>query len=143
MLEQICGEIRNFFVKSVHKGTFEIKGGVLTPSDFLLDGQYFRIVGSVFNDGVYKNGTAILDPSLNIPHNETFEGEVWAMAIPPAFIALANEIKEYEESDKAKPTPYISESFDSYSYTKSAGKNGAPLRWQQVFSAMLSRWRKL
>ena len=143
MLEQICGEIRNFFVKSVHKGTFEIKGGVLTPSDFLLDDQYFRIVGSVFNDGVYKNGTAILDSSLNIPHNEKFEGEVWAMAIPPAFIALANEIKEYEESEKAKPSAYVSETFDSYSYTKSTGKNGAPLRWQQVYAVMLSRWRKL
>ena len=141
MLEQICGEIRNYFVKSVHKGTFEVKGGVLTPSDFLLDGQYYRIIGSVFNDGIHKNGSAILDPSLNIPHNEVFEGEVWAMAIPPAFIALADEIKAY--TDKEKLSPYASETFDSYSYTKSTDKNGAPLTWQRVFSTMLNRWRRL
>lgn len=143
MLELICGEIRNYFVRSVHKGTFEVKGGVLTPSDFLLDGQYFRITGSVFNDGVHKKGTAILDPSLNIPHNETFEGEVWAMAIPPAFIALADQIKEYAGSDAAKPSPYTSESFDSFSYTKATDKNGVVLSWQKAFASQLSKWRKL
>lgn len=143
MLEQICGELRNYFVRSVHHGTFEIRGGALTPSDFLLDGQYYRIVGSVFNDGVHKNGAAILDSTLNIPHNETFEGEVWAMAIPPALIALADEIKAYANSDAAKPSPYVSESFNGYSYTKATDTNGAPVSWQKAFGSRLNRWRKL
>ena len=136
MLDEICAHIRNYFIEAVYNGEYEIKNGSIVPLDFIKEGQYFRIVGSALNDGVYQY------PATDLA-DETFSGAVWAMAIPPAFIALANEIKEYEESDKAKPTPYISESFDSYSYTKSAGKNGAPLRWQQVFSAMLSRWRKL
>ena len=90
MLSEICHEIRNFFEVSEFSGTFTISGGNISHPT-LLNGQYFRIIGSVFNDGVHKY------PADGLT-DETFAGEVWALAIPPELIALASEIAEYEKS---------------------------------------------
>lgn len=136
MLDLICAELRNYFVKSVHVGAFEVSDSSIDLSDILAPGQYFRIIGSVFNDGVYQY------PCRGLT-DESFTGEVWAMAIPPALIALADEIKKYTESDASKPSPYTSESFGGYSYTKATDSGGAPLGWQKMFGSQLNRWRKL
>lgn len=136
MLDLILAELRNYFVRAVHHGTFEVTDSSIDLSDILAPGQYFRIIGSVFNDGVYQY------PCRGLT-DESFTGEVWAMAIPPALIALAEEIKAYTESDAAKPSPYTSESFGGYAYTKATDANGAALSWQKVFGSRLNRWRKL
>ena len=138
MLTEICAELRNWFVvpNGVHIQTYTISGGSIAPLDFLQDGQYFRIIGSVFNDGVYQYpATSLTD--------EVFEGAVWSMAVPPSVIDLAAEIKEYNDSDAAKASPYTSESFGGYSYTKATDANGAPIGWQKAFASRLSKWRKL
>lgn len=136
MLDQICGEIRNYFVKAIYTGTFTIKDGAISPSDFIQEGQYFRIVGSVFNDGIYQHPSAVLT-------DETFDGAVWAMAIPPALIALSEKIKTYSQSEAGKPSAYTSESFGGYAYSKATDASGAPLTWQKVFSKDLNKWRKI
>ena len=138
MLTEICAELRNWFVvpDGVHIGTYTISGGSIAPLDFLQEGQYFRIVGSVFNDGVYQYpATSLTD--------EVFEGAVWAMRLPPAVIALAAEIEEYNKSDAGKASPYTSESFGGYSYTKATDANGSPFGWQKAFASRLNKWRKL
>ncbi len=138
MLTEICAEIRNYFEvpNGRHFGTFTISGGSIAPLDFLQEGQYFRIVGSVFNDGVYQYpATSLTD--------EVFEGAVWAMALPPALIALSAEIQAYNDSDAGKASPYTSESFGGYSYTKATDSNGAPISWQKAFASRLNKWRKL
>lgn len=133
MLEEICGELRNYFRKEAREGSFVIKDGIISPFDFIQNGQYFRIVGSVFNDGVHQfPNDALID--------ENFVGSVWALAIPPTLIALADEIKAYAESDAAKPSPYTSESFGGYSYSKSSEDASS---WQKVFAKRLNRWRKI
>ena len=113
MLTEICAEIRNYFEvpNGRHFGTFTISGGSIAPLDFLQEGQYFRIIGSVFNDGVHKYGEANLT-------DEKFDGAVWAMAVPPAVVDLSEKIKAYNDSDAGKASPYTSESFGGYSYTK-------------------------
>ena len=138
MLTEICAEIRNYFEvpNGRHFGTFTISGGSIAPLDFLQEGQYFRIVGSVFNDGVYQYPASDLT-------DEVFEGAVWAMALPPSIIALAAEIKTYNDSDAGKASPYTSESFGGYSYTKATDANGAPIGWQKAFASRLNKWRKL
>ena len=106
MLTELCAELRNYFEvpNGRHFGTFTISGGSIAPLDFLHEGQHFRIVGSVFNDGVYQYpATSLTD--------EVFEGAVWAMAVPPTLVALSAEIEEYTKSDAAKPTGFASESF--------------------------------
>ena len=138
MLTEICAEIRNYFEvpNGRHFGTFTISGGSIAPLDFLQEGQYFRIVGSVFNDGVYQYpATSLTD--------EVFEGAVWAMAVPPTLIALAAEIKVYNDSDASKASPYISENFGGYGYTKATDENGAPIGWQKAFASRLNKWRKM
>lgn len=136
MLTEICAELRNYFVTKIHGGTFEIVGGKIVPSDFLQDGQYFRITGSLFNDGVYQFPASDLT-------DEVFTGAVWAMAVPPAVIALAAEIEAFQHSDAGKPSPYISESFGGYSYTRATGSNGGVASWQTVFAKRLNKWRKI
>ena len=135
-LTNLCAELRNYFETEKRFGTFTISGGSISPSDFLLDGQYFRIVGSVFNDGVHRH------PAHDLT-DETFDGAVWAMAVPPAVIDLATEIEEYNKSDVGKPSPYISENFGGYGYTKATGSNGKVLTWKSVFADALNRYRKL
>ena len=138
MLTEICAELRNWFVvpNGVHIQTYTISGGSISPSDFLQDGQYFRIVGSVFNDGVHRH------PAHDLT-DETFDGAVWAMAVPPAVIDLAAEIEEYNNSDAGKASPFTAESFGGYSYTKATDANGAPISWQKAFASRLNKLRKL
>lgn len=138
MLTEICAELRNYFEvpNSRHFGKFEISGGSIAPLGFLQEGQYFRIIGSVFNDGVHQYpATSLTD--------EVFEGAVWAMAVPPTLIALTAEIEEYNKSDAGKASPYTSESFGGYSYTKATDANGAPIGWKKAFASRLNQWRKL
>ena len=144
MLTELCQEIRNWFDRARYTGTYTIEGGNLT-ADFLKNGQYFRIIGSIFNDGVYKY------PAKNLT-DEVFEGAVWALAIPKAVVALANEIQEwrdkYEAIDSASMSPFNSESFGGYSYSKSGGGSGGGsgsegASWREAFASRLNAWRKL
>lgn len=136
MLDEILAEIRNYFIVNVHSGKFEVIGGNLSPLDFLKDGQYFKIHGSIFNDGVYRY------PESGLV-DETFSGEIWALAVPPTLIALVADIEEYEKKAKENVSPFASESFGGYSYTKATDGNGSPLTWKTVFAKKLNRWRKI
>ena len=141
MLEELMRECRNWFVApgGVHLGTFTIKDGSISLP-FLVSGQYFRIIGSVFNDGVHQYGAAELA-------DETFEGAVWALLVPPAFLALADEIQSWRDQyERAANSPFQSESFAGYSYTlksESAAQGGSAKGWRSAFSARLANWRKL
>lgn len=139
MLTEICGEIRNYFLRDerdIHSGTFTIENGAVSLP-FLKEGQYFRIVGSTFNDGVWKYSEDELK-------DETFDGSVWTMSIPKAVVELAKEIKDWVENNaEALNSPYQSESFGGYSYSKSAGANGSGFGWKDQFSTRLNQWRRL
>lgn len=139
MLEEILNQIHNFFVvkDGVHKGNFVISSSALSL-DFLQEGQYFRVVGSVFNDGVYQYPADGLQ-------DEEFVGEIWAMAVPPKFIALVSEIETWMNNNKKYvESPFTSESYSGYySYTKGTSANGSQIGWQDVFASRLNPWRKL
>ena len=133
----LCDNLHNYFEREKHIGTFKVEnGGISLP--FLLDGQYFRIIGSVMNDGVYKYPCTELT-------DESFCGEVWAMGVPPALVALLADINawiaKYGESTEG---PYQSESFAGYSYTKAKdSQSNDVVTWETMFRARLSRWRKI
>lgn len=66
------------------------------------------------------------------------------MNMPRAFLNLSKEISQYIESEQAKPSPYQSESFGGYSYSKAVNASGiADNSWQSVFGTKLNRYRKL
>lgn len=141
MLEELMRECRNWFKvpDGAYSGTFTIKDGSITLP-FLVDGQYFRIMGSVLNDGVYQYGNCSL-------RDETFDGAVWAMAVPAEFLRLEEEIKAWRtQYENAANSPFQSESFAGYSYTKSSANGnsgGSVAGWQGVFASRLNKWRKL
>ena len=136
MLTEICAEIRNYFPREIVRGEFTISGGSIAPLDFLREGQYFRIVGSVFNDGVHQYPASDLT-------DEVFKGEVWAMALPPSLIALASEIKQYASIVDNNPSPFTSESFGGYAYTKATDSDGNPMSWQKAYASRLNKYRRL
>lgn len=137
MLSEVCHEINNYFPTKKYFGTFTIENGTLDMPE-LQSGQYYRICGSVFNDGVHKYGDADLK-------DETFDGAVWAMAIPEEVIALSEEIDEWKAKYETAETmsPYQSESFGGYSYTKASGANGGTATWQDVFGSKLNNYRRI
>lgn len=139
MLEQVLMNIRNWFpVKGgIYSDTFTIKdGGITLP--FLANGQYFRICGSVFNDGLHQYPAGDLT-------DETFTGSVWALAVPQAVIELAAEIEEWQKKNgDASVSPYQSESFGGYSYSKATDSaSGGAVTWQTAFRSRLNAWRKI
>lgn len=133
MLDKVCAELRNYFVKSVHKGRYTIKDGSI-ELPFLIDGQYFRVVGSVLNDGVYEY------PATSL-RDEVFNGTIVAMAVPPRLIELVDKIKDYNTKNIA--SPYTSESWGGYSYTKATDSNGQAVGWKTAFAKDLNEWRKI
>ena len=136
MLEQVLMHLNNWFLVpcGIHEGTYTIEDGSIALP-FLLDGQYFRIVGSVFNDGLHQYPESLID--------ETFTGSVWALAVPKSVIDLAADISAWQEKN-GDAGPYASESFGGYSYTRSTdATTGGPVTWQSVFRSRLAKWRKI
>ena len=152
MIDELCQELNNWFdedpkdgSKRHYFGEFTIQNGELDLSEIgIQTDQYFRIVGSVFNDGVYQYPVSGLA-------NETFNGAIWTMSIPSRFIALASEIDAWQAKyggiDSTAMSPYTSESFGGYSYSKSAGGGSSDgsgqVSWQGVFRSRLNQWRKI
>ena len=139
MLEQVLMHLKNWFLVpgGIHEGTYTIEdGGITLP--FLANGQYFRICGSVFNDGLHQYPASDLK-------SESFDGTVWALAVPQAVIDLATEIESWQtKNGDASVSPYQSESFGGYSYSKATDSaNGGAMTWQTAFRSRLSAWRKL
>lgn len=160
MMTELCQILRNWFDRDQKKwyGEVTISNGEISlvpnhkhglQSPFVLkQGQYYRIIGSLLNDGVHKypdNDNELVD--------EEFSGAVWAMAVPPSVIALCDEIQQWQDKyggvEGALMSPYSSESFAGYSYTKASGyssNNGsgsAGVTWQDMFASRLNAWRKI
>ena len=136
-LTDFCMEIKNWFETEKRFGEFIISDGTLAISS-LQDGQDFRIIGSIFNDGVYQY------PATNL-HDETFDGAVWEMAVPKDVLDLITQINEWEtQNASVLNSPYQSESFGGYSYSKeSGGSSGGAITWQSHFANQLNKWRKI
>ena len=151
MIGEVCAYVRNYFLKDykdpskyIHKGHFVIYEGRIQNLPFLQTGQYFRIKGSVFNDGVhtYRSG-------LQQMIDENFDGQIWEMCVPEDFIDLCSEIEKWETANESTlASPYQSESFGGYSYTlRSGGGSGSSgygaYGWQDQFARRLARYRRL
>ena len=145
MLEEVLRYINNRFDTVGGKtvavsGRYEVSGGTV-QLDFLADGQYYWIEGSRLNDGLH------LYPSDDL-RDETFDGRVIPLYVPRAVESIASEIAEWTEANsRVLSSPYQSESFGGYSYSKASGGaqgNEVPsAAWQLQFGARLRPWRKI
>lgn len=72
------------------------------------------------------------------------------MAVPSTVIAIASDINEWQTlyggADSSAMSPFNSESFGGYSYSKSGSGNansGSNASWQDVFGGRLNKYRRL
>lgn len=145
MLSDICLELKNYFdVGRIFNTFFVDEEGVIrfasnNETVSIQEGQYFRIVGSIFNDGVH------IYPS-DLKPEQAFEGAIWLMAVPSTVISLASDIEAWsiknEAVNSSNMSPFTSESFGGYSYSKGSSSNGSAMTWQDAFRTKLNMWRK-
>jgi hypothetical protein len=136
MLGYVLAYLRNYFPVSREFGTYRVENGSIDIAD-MQDGQYFRIVGSVFNDGVHRYPASGLT-------DEVFSGTVWSLAVPKDLLDLVAEIEEWQKKNGERAAgPYQSESFGGYSYTLKSGSEGFGASWQSAFASRLNVWRKI
>lgn len=140
MLEEVLEYLNNWFCNpnDIKIGVFRIEDGTIDLP--LLDGQYFRIIGSYQNDGVYQYPASDLT-------DEAFYGAIWPLKIPQVVLSLVSEIENWQEANGTSASgPYQSESFGGYSYTKasaSTDSESSVITWQDVFGSRLTAWRKI
>ena len=144
---EVCSYLKNWFDRNQPKyfGNVSIINGALSETYDLKVGQYFRIVGSTLNDGVYQYSITTLT-------DETFGGAIWGMALPKPFLALLDDIEawkvKYAAADSVAMSPFTSENVPGvYSYSKSSGGNDTTTdksgTWQGAFGARLAPYRKM
>jgi hypothetical protein len=175
MISEVCHEVKNWFDYARIFGRFKIEEGKLRfldnsasiPSDLgLQDGQYYRIVESVFNDGVWQYHkpkeenaeeetetpeTSEEPEEIEELRDEEFLGGVWLMAVPRDFLKKVDEIiaweKKYGGVDSFAQSPLSSESFEGYSRSKASGGSGSggstAITWKNNFASDLDKWRKI
>ena len=143
MLTELCEYLNNYFWRQKSNVKIAIVDGTFTLST-LKEGQYFRILGSLFNDGVHQY------PATDLT-DEEFEGQIWSMAVPKTVVDLASEIEawqtKYGNVNSEAMSPFTSESFGNYSYSKSSSQSGNGTiisnSWQNTFASRLNKWRRL
>lgn len=146
VLEDILWHIHNWFIRdefSVSGCTIANKS--LPDSIDIPDGVWYRIQGSYLNDGMHLKGAK--DEGLT---DETFDGTITTHVMPQALLRTAEEVSSWvAKYGEAYDSPYQSESFGGYSYSKKQGASGggsaAPPQsgWQSVFAGRFTKWRKL
>lgn len=152
MLTEVCDFVHNYFEYAIYEGTFEIEDGTIDLDSLVVNGQRFRIIGSALNDGIYTyhtDGTIFNDDGkVGVTlASETFTGRVVAMAVPQAVLSIVSDITDWVDKNKTVlDSPYQSESFGGYSYTKASGSGsnaGGALSWQDMFRSRLNAYRKI
>lgn len=140
-INDFCEEVNNYFEQTRIFGKFEITDGNIDLNKYdIQEGQYIRVVGSVFNDGVYQYPI----PPENELVDEKFDGAIWVMAVPSSVVTQIEEINQWEAMNQSTlNSPYQSESFGGYSYTLKAENAEGGLNWQTHFRRKLDRWRKV
>ena len=144
---RVCSYLRNWFDRNQphYSGTVTITNGALSETYGLKAGQYFRIVDSSTNDGVYKYPVTVLE-------DEIFVGTIIGMSIPKPVLEIMSKIETWENKyfnvSGASMSPFSSESISGvYSYSKSTGANDTSKdksgTWQGTFGAELAPWRKM
>ena len=150
MLQQVMDYLHNYFVPiSAELVTYTISGGVISPLPDVADGDRIRICGSRRNDGIFTYHAAGIkdddDKKAAGLRDETFAGTIRVCSVPPALLALSEEISQWVATYGAQlSSPLESESFNGYSYKLKSGSKsgGGPLTWRDQFGSQLEIWRK-
>lgn len=125
---------------------YTIASGVLSTLDATIKaGQYIAIYGSTLNDGIWKVGAggAITSDITGVTaQNENFHATIYPLKVPADFVMLATEITAWR-TKMVEASPYVSESFGKYSYTKEQRQGGGNVTWQAQFSDRLTPYKRM
>lgn len=138
-LYELLRYLRNFFPGERWTLTNEPiqAGSIALPG--LEYGDYYLVEGSKRNDGLHIQGMSDLV-------GDTLTGCITECRIPPDLVAIHEEINYWQSKNaEAVTSPFQSESFGGYSYTKKSGSSagGAADSWQSAFASRLRIWRKI
>lgn len=145
MLTEICGYLNNYFDVERRTGLIKIQDEVIYCDNkevSMEEGQYFALLRKNFVLGVYIYGTDELD-------DKEFSGAIWMLDIPQDFLSIASEIEawqtKYGGSDNAAMSPFNSESFGGYNYSKgsSASSTSNAVTWQDMYRSRLAKYKKV
>lgn len=145
MLSRVCRYLKNYFVKTT------TGNGDVTVADNKVffngseiemnEGQYFALAGLNYVYGVYAYGDELED--------STFEGAVWIMQVPKDVLDVVERMAAWEEAnggvDSEAMSPFQSESFGGYSYSKASGgsgKVGSSVFDNAEYASVLSPFKK-
>lgn len=145
MLTEICAYLKNYFEYEKYIGNVVISSGTITvdgKSIALEEGQYFALFRDKFVLGVFKQGDTLTD--------KTFDGAIWLMDVPVGVVNADKWAEDWKAKnggvDSAANSPFQSESFGGYSYSKGSGKDGkigGSVFDQAGFLGMIAPYRKL
>lgn len=147
MLDEILAYLKNYFVIDKLFGDFVIENGCIRYANgeevSLKNGQYFRVIGGM-NSGIYQHFD---DTPIDFVTDEAFNGAIWRLAIPQDLISIADEMaawrEKYERIGEPAMSPYQSESYNGYSYTKQTPSNGSVGMLFTIYGKTLARYRKI
>lgn len=144
-LYDLCVTLKNFFCEpnfyalTIHNNRVDLS----TVFKDAQNGDKIIVVGSS-HDGVYEFSEGGIDLSVTpVIESGVLSGGFGRMFVPPTVFALLDEINEWCVTNAdMRFSPYTSESFGGYSYSKASGSgdNGS---WQGAFASRLNRWRKI
>ena len=92
-ITDFCEEVNNWFDVDRQFGVFTIADGKLSGVTDLKENQFFRIIGSVFNDGVYQNNSELTLTDESLTALITVRASV-DIAIPKAVQEVAETVTE-------------------------------------------------
>lgn len=141
-IETILRYLNNYFYRFGEYGEQNIKINKLKVKGAYRVGEYVKIVGSLYNDGVYQVigvevGSIVVAGELS---DEDFTGTIFSLAIPKRIKEIAEQIQEFNRQLSA--SGFESESFGDYSYTRAKNKNGELMGWKDIFKSELALYRK-
>jgi hypothetical protein len=94
----------------------------------------------------------VSDLAKNPLKDEAFHGAIWIMSPTADFLALVDEISAWQAKnggvDSNNMSPFTSESFGGYSYSKASGgsaeSGGSSVpTWQSTYAARLKNYRRI
>lgn len=136
-LAEVMRACNNWFIVTSFYGDFKIaEGHIVFPFGITSNYNYYKIQGSAENDGIHSTTEILID--------ETFIGSIMLLNVPKELLLLVNDIETFQEKyGESCTSPFQSESFGGYSYTKATNANGGAYTWRDAFKDRLRMWRKL
>lgn len=144
MLEKVLYHLHNWFVRErLELGDASISDGQLPEeaAEAVPVGAYYRIQGTLLNDGLYLRGEEEL-------RDEESDMVVSVLAIPRPLLSLVDEIDAWQQKNGAATDgPYYQEQFGDYKYTlkgfSTYGSANGIDGWRLAFRDQLTPFRKM